>query len=96
MFGWLGGEPFFEGRPTSYWRARIDAWIARFDTPKQALEEIDQEEYFQTCLDLVQGKSATLKEKNRFTKKAKLFRFASNRGFEPDLIHRILNMKDNT
>jgi hypothetical protein len=28
--GWLGGEAFFQGRPTSYWRAAIDRWAARF------------------------------------------------------------------
>ena len=65
------------------------------ETIREALEQINQEDYFQTCLDLIQSKSATLKEKNQFTRKAKLFRFASNRGFESDLIHRILNLEDN-
>jgi len=65
------------------------------ETIREALEQINQEDYFQTCLDLIKSKSATLKEKNQFARKAKLFRFASNRGFESDLIHRILNMDDN-
>jgi regulatory protein len=62
------------------------------ETIREALEQINQEDYFQTCMDLIQKKSATLKEKNQMARKAKLFRFASNRGFESDLIHRILNM----
>ena len=35
--GWLRGEAFYDGRPTSFWRARIDGWVARFDEPDQAL-----------------------------------------------------------
>jgi hypothetical protein len=34
--GWLRGEAFFEGRPTSYWRSEIDQWIARHPTPQEA------------------------------------------------------------
>ena len=30
--GWLCGEAFFEGRPTSYWRSRIDVEGNRFLT----------------------------------------------------------------
>lgn len=59
---------------------------------QEALDHIDEEAYFQACLKLIQRKSALLKDKNRFTKKGKLFRFASGRGFEPDLIHRVLNL----
>jgi hypothetical protein len=29
--GWLRGEAFFEGRPTSYWRGRCDEWSERFN-----------------------------------------------------------------
>ena len=31
--GWLHGEEFFDGRPTSFWRARCDEWLDRFDDP---------------------------------------------------------------
>ena len=30
-WGWLRGEAFFHGRPTSYWRHKCDEWMARFD-----------------------------------------------------------------
>lgn len=56
-----------------------------------ALVQIDDEEYFKTCMDLVLGKSHAMKEKNKWTRKGKLYRFAAGRGFEPDLIHRVLN-----
>jgi hypothetical protein len=29
--GWLRGEAFYDGRPTSYWRPRCDQWLERFD-----------------------------------------------------------------
>ena len=60
----------------------------------QALALIDNETYFQACVDLVRRKSAALKEKNEFVRKGKLFRFAAGRGFEPELIHRVLNMSE--
>lgn len=60
----------------------------------EALNQIDQERYFQLCRKLISDKSATLKETNLFKRKGKLFRFAAQRGFESDLIHRILNMED--
>jgi regulatory protein len=60
----------------------------------EALNQIDQESYFQACHRLISEKSATLKETNLFKRKGKLFRFAAQRGFESDLILRILNMED--
>jgi hypothetical protein len=29
--GWLRGEAFYDGRPTSYWRPKCDEWLERFD-----------------------------------------------------------------
>jgi regulatory protein len=63
-------------------------------TIDEALNQIDQERYFQLCHRLISEKSASLKETNLFKRKGKLFRFAAQRGFESDLIHRILNMED--
>jgi len=63
-------------------------------TIDEALDQIDQERYFQLCHKLISEKSAVLKETNFFKRKGKLFRFAAQRGFETDLIHRILNMED--
>src|SRR5438309_2067627 len=38
--GWLNGEAFFEGRPTSYWRGRLDEWLDRFDSPENAERDL--------------------------------------------------------
>jgi hypothetical protein len=35
--GWLHGEAFFQGRPTSYWRSVIVDWVDRFDAPDLAV-----------------------------------------------------------
>ena len=59
---------------------------------EQALRQIDEDAYFQACLELVRDKSAAIKDKNLFARKAKLYRFAAGRGFEPDLVHRALNL----
>ena len=59
---------------------------------QDALVQIDDEAYFQTCVKLMRNKSASVKDKNQFVRKGKLFRFAAGRGFEPDLIHRVLNI----
>ncbi len=59
-----------------------------------ALSQIDEEAYFQACLGLVKSKTITLKDKNKFTRKGKLYRYALGRGFEPDLINRVLNMME--
>ena len=58
---------------------------------QEALDQIDQEEYRQTCERLISEKSATLKESNQFKRKGKLFRYAAQRGFESELIHQILS-----
>lgn len=36
--GWLCGEAFYEGRPTSYWRSEIRDWADRFNSPEEAVE----------------------------------------------------------
>jgi hypothetical protein len=34
--GWLRGEAFYEGRPTSYWRGRCDQWLSRYGSSEAA------------------------------------------------------------
>jgi regulatory protein len=55
-----------------------------------SLEEIDEGEYYELCRSLIRSKSATLKERNPYARKGKLFRYASSKGFEPDLIYRVI------
>jgi regulatory protein len=58
---------------------------------ENALLQIDEEEWFKTCLGLIQSKFSKLKEEDPFKQKGKLLRFAASRGFEPALIYRALD-----
>lgn len=55
-----------------------------------AFELIDDELYVSILKDLLNSKQKTIKAKSEYDKKVKLVRFASSRGFEPDLIFKIL------
>jgi len=58
---------------------------------ENALSLIDDKACFQSCLKLIRGKSASLKEENPFNRRGKLFRFAAGRGFESDQIYKALD-----
>jgi regulatory protein len=64
------------------------------ETIEAALEQIDEDAYVQTCTQLIRQKSAVLKETDPYAKKARLLRFASQRGFESDLVYRILQVNE--
>lgn len=57
---------------------------------KTSLQQITQEEWYETCLDLVRKKAAKLKDEDQFKRKGKLLRYAAGRGFEPELVYRAL------
>ena len=57
----------------------------------EALEQIPDEDYFQACLTLLQKKNKSVKDIHHLSRKAKLLRFASQKGFESELIHKALN-----
>ena len=85
-------------RFNSWGKIKLTVMLRQKKIPKaiieKALSQIEPESYYQTCKRLISVKSSTLKESNQFKRKGKLFRFAAQRGFESDLIHRILNMKE--
>lgn len=56
-----------------------------------ALDEIDNNKYVETLQQEIQKKRKSIKAKNQFDLKGKLFRYAHNRGFESNLIYRILD-----
>ena len=58
---------------------------------QKALESIDEESYERVCRELITARSSRIKEKNPYARKSKLYRYASGRGFEPDLIYKILS-----
>ena len=56
-----------------------------------AIEQITDDEYLQTCNKLLSGKLRSIKDTNPFSRKARLLRFAAQRGFESEIIHQVLN-----
>lgn len=57
-----------------------------------ALDGMDQEKYKETLIKTMKEKAKTIKKKNKFEKMGQIIRFAQNRGFEPELIHRYINL----
>jgi len=55
------------------------------------LDEIDTDKYREILLKTMKGKARKVKKKNKFEKMGQIIRFAQNRGFEPEIIHRYLN-----
>lgn len=55
------------------------------------LNEIDAGKYHETLIKTLKEKERKVKKKNKFEKMGQLIRFAQNRGFEPEIIHRYLN-----
>lgn len=55
-----------------------------------ALDEIDETLYTSILEDLLNTKQKSVKAKSPYDKKVKLVRFASGRGFEPELIFKLL------
>lgn len=55
-----------------------------------ALAALDEEQYAQRLLDLLQAKAHTIADGDPENRRAKLFRFATSRGFESNLIFNVL------
>jgi regulatory protein len=53
---------------------------------KKGFEEIEEEEYWEVLVELVEKKSRELKIKDPFQKRDKIFKFLYAKGFETDLI----------
>src|SRR3546814_11266364 len=60
---------------------------------KEALEQIEPDEYINELETLMKKKSRILSEKEPYKRKMKLANFAAMRGFENELIFDILNNK---
>lgn len=57
----------------------------------EALANLKEENYEETCLYLLKQKLQTLKDTDLIKKKAKLFRFATGRGFGFDIVSKCLS-----
>ena len=56
-----------------------------------ALTEIDEDYYLRVLRQTIDEKRSSLKEKNQWKRKAAIYRFAAQRGFEGNLINELLN-----
>lgn len=61
------------------------------DLIQQGLDSIDEDKYRQALLKTMKEKARAVKKKNKYEKMGQIIRFAQNRGFEPELIHRHLH-----
>lgn len=58
---------------------------------KSALSEIDEEDYLNTLQKIAEKKIQLIKEPNSFTKKNKLSTFLISKGFETELVYKMVN-----
>ncbi len=59
---------------------------------KHGLDTIDDEKYKSLLIKTMKDKAKSIKSKDKFTKTGQVIRYAQNRGFEPELIHRYMNL----
>ena len=62
------------------------------DIIERGLETIDEEKYKTLLIKTMKDKAKTIKKKNRFEKMGQIIRYTQSRGFEPELIHRYMNL----
>lgn len=60
-----------------------------------ALEEIDENDYFTTLLEVYRKKDALEKESNPYKRKSKLMGYLVSRGYEYDIIHKAMSEEEN-
>ncbi len=58
---------------------------------ESALENINREEYIAALKNELEKKRSSVKAKNQYDLKGKLLRYALSKGYEPDLIHTMIN-----
>ena len=51
VWGWLRGEAFYQGRPTSYWRNEIAQWSIVLASSKSRVHYVTQRRTVNTLLD---------------------------------------------
>ncbi len=62
------------------------------ETIRYGMENIDEEKYKNLLIKTMKAKAKTIKSKDKFQKMGQVIRYAQNRGFEPELIHRYMNL----
>ena len=61
------------------------------DIIQDGLDEINDEKYKTALIKTMKEKAKAVKNKDKFEKMGQIIRFAQNRGFEPELIHRYMS-----
>lgn len=59
---------------------------------QNGLNAIDEEKYKNLLVKTMKDKAKKIKKKNKFEKMGQVIRFTQSRGFEPELIHRYMNL----
>ena len=54
------------------------------------LEEIDEQDYIETLTEILKKKSEEIQEANRYIRRDKISKYAIQRGYEPEMVWRIL------
>lgn len=82
-------------RMKNWGRIKIRAGLMQHRVDKKManreLEKIDEEDYVEKLRHIIQSKSAKLKEKNIFKRKAAIHRFAAQKGYESHLIYQLMD-----
>jgi regulatory protein len=60
------------------------------DIIKEALDGIDEEMYMSNLQHIIAQKAKTMTDADSYEGKTKIFRFAASRGFEPDLVAKVI------
>ena len=80
----------------NHWgRFKLRMALRQLDLPetdiREALEEIDEEEYMEILNKILDAKARTLRDSDPYIRTAKLLRFVTSRGFEADLARDLMD-----
>ena len=59
---------------------------------QKGLDSINEEKYKMVLVKTMKDKAKSIKGKDKFTKMGQIIRYTQGRGFEPELIHRYMNL----
>ena len=83
-------------RVNKWGRVKINYYLRMKGLSDQVIgkgfEEIDEDQYIRLLISTMKEKAVTIKKTNKFEKMGQIIRFTQGRGFEPELIHRYMNM----
>ena len=64
------------------------------DIVSQALQSIDNDEYVELLKSIIEKQRRSIRAKNQYDLKGKLLRHCLSKGFESEMIYRMLNLED--